>query len=232
MRRIQAVVATLLVGGLGTALLALQPRCAGDSIACSKIPGCIEQCCDLANLCAARVCQGITYVCRESGGSYRWVRDGQSCTADRDSGGLFDIGIADGPGSPDLGRRDTGRTDSKVSRVDSKVAKTDSSAVQGRSCSNSGVTFSANSAPARCQNIRIVAKAKSPYAWVMIGIKGSSGGYRWKGGAKDISCSSGTCSWTFDTKTPCVAGPFRFALMRDAVNDNASVGTVVGSCKP
>ena len=70
----------------------------------------------------------------------------------------------------------------------------------------------------------------SAYAWVLGGIDSPSGGITWRGNAS----ISGSYTWTFsNVQVPCNAdGPYALKLMKDAVNDDPSKGSVVASCTP
>jgi hypothetical protein len=114
--------------------------------------------------------------------------------------------VLDGPASPDSG-------------------------AQGTSCQGSGVQLSVDQPPEACATVKLTAVASQAYTWVMAGIKAPTTTIGWTGGAS-ASCN-GTCTWVFDAvAVPCQPGPYTLHLMRDATNDDPSVGTEVASCTP
>lgn len=109
-------------------------------------------------------------------------------------------------------------------------AQPDSSA-QGTSCQNAGVQLTVDQPLKACATVKLTATSSQVYTWVMAGIKAPTTTVGWTGGAS-ASCN-GTCTWIFDAvAVPCQPGPYTLHLMRDATNDDPSVGTEVASCTP
>jgi hypothetical protein len=103
---------------------------------------------------------------------------------------------------------------------------------QRTSCTDQGITLTASATLTPCQQISVTATASTSYNWVMVGITSAKGDTEWVGGATNVTCN-GTCSWTFPKATvPCDPGPYVLSLMRDAQNDDPSLGTIVASCTP
>lgn len=100
-------------------------------------------------------------------------------------------------------------------------------------CSSGGVSFKASQAPQACGSLDLTVSAGSPYTWVMAGVGSPASQPGWKGGAVNVSCSGGTCRWTFPkVPVPCGPGPFSFHFRRDSVGDNPALGVEVAACQP
>jgi len=104
---------------------------------------------------------------------------------------------------------------------------------QGTSCSAGDVQLALDQAPAACGHVTLTVTASQAHAWVLAGVAAPGSGVQWKGGATDVGCGGGTCHWTFkDLPVPCQAGPYTLRFMKDAVNDDPSLGQQVASCQP
>lgn len=112
-------------------------------------------------------------------------------------------------------------------------SKSSQTGEQTTRCSAAGVTFALDAPPAACAVRRLRVTAPVGYSWVMGGAAATTGKPAWVGGASGVSCSGGTCSWTFaKLRLPCGAGPYRVALLADATNDDPRRGRLIASCQP
>jgi hypothetical protein len=104
---------------------------------------------------------------------------------------------------------------------------------QGTSCTSNGVQLSASASPKPCGTVDLTAQAGTGYTWVLGGVKDAQGKVTWM--PPTSVTPSPCCTWEFrGLPVPCAGavGPFSFNLMKDATDDNPTVGSIAASCIP
>ena len=106
-------------------------------------------------------------------------------------------------------------------------------AVQGKSCTGSGLTFVSDKPPAAGATLTLTVSGGTALVYVMGGVKAPSGAASWMGGAAVSTFDGGFHRWIFGgIVVPGASGPYSLCMLRDAVGDNPAKGTEAGCCVP
>jgi hypothetical protein len=101
---------------------------------------------------------------------------------------------------------------------------------QGTTCQNGGYTLSSSQPPSAGAKLTLQVKGP-PQTWVLVGVATSSGPFGWTGKATHDGQIPTT--WTFKgVPVPAGAGPFRYAFMANAQDDNPALGNLLATCFP
>lgn len=191
----------------------------GEGSGCKAPPGCagLEVCCTAQAACRDVICQGVTWTCSAQSGEPEWVESRPtSCVGSLGDGALALDGWPS-DGWPDVGVSDTGG---------------EADGGQSTKCNKNGVFFEASKPPVKCGRPVLTVRSKVAYPWIGGAIGAPSATLKWDTGPK-ISKDGSYYQWVFSqVAVPCKSGPYTFHFIKDAVNGNAKVGTVVAVCTP